>query len=82
MKRKLGKLETQHADFLAFTLSIGRTSQTTESQFHSPIWHTKALRQTERLVKAGKAKFSDWAVARERIRRKAGKLAGKFGSSI
>jgi hypothetical protein len=33
------------------------------------------LRQTERLVREGKAKFSDWAVAKERIRRKAAKCA-------
>ena len=46
-----------------------------ESQYESPAWHAKVLRQTERLVRAGKAKFSDWAVAKERIRRKAAKLA-------
>jgi hypothetical protein len=45
-----------------------------ESQFDSPAWHAKALRQTERLVREGKAKFSDWGVAKERIRRKAAKL--------
>ena len=45
-----------------------------ESQFDSPAWHARALRHTERLVREGKAKFSDWAAARERIRRKAAKL--------
>ncbi len=45
-----------------------------ESQFDSPAWHAQVLRQTERLVREGKAKFSDWAVAKGRIRRKAAKL--------
>jgi hypothetical protein len=45
-----------------------------ESQFESPVWHANTLRETEQLVRAGKAKFSDWAVAKERIRRKAAKL--------
>src|SRR4051794_7489558 len=46
-----------------------------ERQYESPVWHAKVLRQTERLVREGKVKFSDWAVAKERIRRKAAKCA-------
>ena len=46
-----------------------------ESQYESPDWHAKVLGQTERLVGERKAKFRDWAVAKERIRRKAAKLA-------
>jgi hypothetical protein len=46
-----------------------------ESEYESPGWHAKVLRQTERLVREGKAKFSNWAVAKERIRRKVAKLA-------
>jgi hypothetical protein len=45
-----------------------------ENKFDSPAWHAKVLRHTEQLVRKGKAKFSDWAVAKERIRRKAAKL--------
>ena len=78
-----------YAGYLAITLPIKRMSREEklrlmealwedlsrdESQFDSPAWHAKALRQTERLVKGGKAKFSDWVVAKERIRRKAAKL--------
>ena len=35
----------------------------------------RALREAERAVKNGKAKFSDWNEARKRIRRKAANLA-------
>jgi hypothetical protein len=41
-----------------------------EGTFESPAWHADALHQTERLLKDGKAKFSDWDHAKERIRRK------------
>jgi hypothetical protein len=46
-----------------------------EGQVDSPAWHAVALRETERLVRDGKAQFSDWPTARQRIRRKAAKLA-------
>ena len=46
-----------------------------EDQFESPAWHEEALRVAERAVKAGTAKFSDWDVAKKRLRRKAAKLA-------
>jgi hypothetical protein len=42
-----------------------------EAEFDSPGWHGEILRETEQLVRAGKAKFSDWQTARRRIRRKA-----------
>ncbi len=45
-----------------------------EARMESPTWHLEALRETERLVKAGKAKFIDWEEATTRIRRKAAKL--------
>ena len=44
-----------------------------EKQFTSPPWHAKVLSQTERLVREGKARFSDWSEAKRRIRRKATK---------
>jgi hypothetical protein len=43
-----------------------------EAETDSPGWHGAVLRETEQLVREGKAKFSDWQTARRRIRRKAG----------
>lgn len=43
--------------------------------FESPAWHAQVLREAERAMKNGKAKFSDWDEAKKRIRRKAAKLA-------
>ncbi|HMC27856.1 MAG TPA: addiction module protein [Verrucomicrobiae bacterium] len=42
-----------------------------EDHFDSPGWHKDALSEAEKLVKSGKAKFSDWEKAKRRIRRKA-----------
>jgi hypothetical protein len=42
-----------------------------ESKVVSPAWHEEALQEAERLVKQGKAKFSNWEDAKKRIRRKA-----------
>lgn len=41
--------------------------------FESPAWHAEALRDAERAVAAGTAKFSDWEEAKKRITRKATK---------
>ena len=46
-----------------------------EDRLESPAWHAQAIRDAERAVKNGKAKFSDWEEAKKRIRRKAAKLA-------
>ena len=46
-----------------------------ESRYQSPAWHGEALKETERLVKAGKAKFANWDEAKKRIRSKAAKAA-------
>ncbi len=46
-----------------------------EARFTSPAWHGPALRETQRLAKAGKAKFSDWDEAQARLRRKTAKVA-------
>ena len=45
-----------------------------EAEFDSPVWHGAVLRQTEQLVRDGKAKFSDWQTAKRRIRRKAERM--------
>jgi hypothetical protein len=42
-----------------------------EARMGSPGWNGVILRETEHLIRDGKAKFSDWQVARRRIRRKA-----------
>ena len=46
-----------------------------DAKVESPTWHADALRETERLVKDGKAKFSDWDTAKTRIRRRAARLS-------
>ena len=46
-----------------------------EDRFESPSWHAQILREAERAMKSGNAKFSDWYEAKKRIRRKAAKLA-------
>ena len=44
-----------------------------EGKTASPAWHGGELRKAERLVRAGKARFSDWQSASRRIRREAGR---------
>ena len=46
-----------------------------EAEIDSPGWHAEILRETEQLVRDGKAKFSDWPAARRRIQRKADRKA-------
>lgn len=46
-----------------------------DRRFESPAWHGDALREAERAVEAGTAKFVDWEAAKKRLRRKAEKLA-------
>jgi hypothetical protein len=38
----------------------------------TPKWHLEVLAAREELVRQGKAKFSPWAEAKKRLRRKAG----------
>lgn len=46
-----------------------------EARLASPPWHGAALAETKRLVKTGKARFSDWDEAKARLRRKIAKVA-------
>ena len=46
-----------------------------DDRFESPEWHAQALREAERAMKNGEAKFSDWKEGKKRIRRKAANLA-------
>ena len=46
-----------------------------EAEFESPGWHGAVLRETEQLVRNGKARFSDWQAARRKIGRKAARTA-------
>jgi len=41
-----------------------------ESRFESPTWHLEILKERESLVRSGKAKFSAWPEAKERIRKR------------
>ena len=41
-----------------------------DSKFESPAWHKDVLEERAKLVKSGKAKFSSWTEAKERIRRR------------
>jgi hypothetical protein len=40
-----------------------------DDAFESPAWHEGALRDAERAVAAGTAKFSDWDEAKQRLLR-------------
>lgn len=53
--------------------AIGADLASDDEGFESPAWHAAELRETEQRVKEGKATFSDWEQAKERIRRKAAK---------
>ena len=64
-----------HADKLRAMEAIWSDLTKNESRFASPPWHDDALQEAQRLVKAGKAKFSDWEDAKARLRRKAAKVA-------
>lgn len=44
-----------------------------ESLVDSPAWHGDVLRESERLVKEGKAKFLDWDTAKAALRRRVAK---------
>lgn len=46
-----------------------------EDRFESPAWHAQSLRDAERAVKNGKAKFTDWEQAKNRLRHKAAKVS-------
>jgi hypothetical protein len=36
-----------------------------DDRFESPVWHAQALREAERAMKNGKAKFSYWGESQE-----------------
>ncbi len=44
-------------------------------KFDSPAWHGEVLRETQAAYKTGKVQFTDWDEAKQRLRRKAAKLA-------
>jgi hypothetical protein len=44
-----------------------------DTDIKSPSWHRDELRKSERAVKSGKAKFSDWDEAKARIRQRTAK---------
>jgi putative addiction module component (TIGR02574 family) len=42
-----------------------------EEKLESPYWHEQVLKDREEAIEAGKATVSDWAEAKERIKRNA-----------
>lgn len=64
-----------HADKLRTMETIWQDLSKNDKRFNSPAWHGEALQESQRLVKNGKAKFSDWDEAKARLRRKAAKVA-------
>ncbi len=40
----------------------------TEAQFDSPEWHAQALREAETALQSGRATFSKWDDAKQRLR--------------
>jgi len=48
---------------------VWRSMAADDSRFDSPAWHLDVLKERENLVATGKAKFSDWSKAKERIRK-------------
>ena len=39
-----------------------------EAKIKSPDWHETALIETEKAVKSGKVKFTDWEIAKKQLR--------------
>lgn len=64
-----------HADKLRAMEALWSDLAAHEARFQSPAWHTTTLQETKRLVKAGKAHFSDWEEAKARLRRKTAQVA-------
>lgn len=75
MSVNLALKKMSHADKLRAMEAIWSDLASNEARFASPAWHGTALQETQRLVKAGKAKFSDWEDAKARLRRKTAKVA-------
>ncbi len=63
--------EMSRAEKLRMMEAIWNDLASDENSLESPEWHLDALQSAERSVKEGKAKFSDWESAKQRIRRKA-----------
>ena len=49
-----------------------------DAQLDSPAWHSEALREAERAVAAGTAKFSSWEESKKRLHR----ISGSGGGSV
>jgi hypothetical protein len=75
MSLTLSLKKMSHADKLRAMEILWSDLAKNEDRFESPAWHGEALQEAQRLVKAGKAKFSDWDEAKARLRRKAAKVA-------
>ena len=43
---------------------------TNEDEYDSPSWHADALKESELLLKTGKASFEDWKIVKKKLREK------------
>jgi hypothetical protein len=75
MPLTLSLKKMSHTDKLRAMEAIWSDLAGNEARFASPPWHGKELAETTRLVKVGKAGFSDWNEAKVRLRRKTAKVA-------
>lgn len=75
MPLTLALKKMSHADKLRAMEALWNDLAKNEDRFESPAWHGEALQEAQHLVKAGKAKFSDWEDAKARLRRKIAKVA-------
>lgn len=75
MPRTLPLSKMTRSEKLIAMESLWQDLSRDDAKFTSPAWHADALKEAERLVKSGKAKFSDWDEAKARINRAAARLA-------
>jgi hypothetical protein len=74
MPRTLPLSKMTRSEKLIAMESLWQDLSRDDAQFTSPAWHAEALKDAERLVKSGKATFSDWDEAKLRIKRAAARL--------
>ena len=68
MQIALNLSEMSRAEKLRVMETLWTDLSKDDSLVQSPPWHAEKLKEAEALHKAGKAGFSDWEVAKERIR--------------
>lgn len=66
-----------HANKLRKMEVICGNLSVSESRLESPAWHAKALQDAQQLLKKGKARFSEWELAKRRLGRMAAAITGR-----